>query len=137
MKKLASSKFARYLLVGGSAFLIEYSSFFILYQLLSFQIYISNSISFCLGLLISFLFNRGWAFKTGQKYKLHVRHQLLAYGSLALFNLVMTNVLIGLLKSGGIDPRIGKIIIMLVIVGWNFLIFRTLIFAEHSDARVN
>jgi putative flippase GtrA len=135
MKNLISNKFARYLLVGGSAFLVEYGSFFILYQLFNFQIYVANSISFCLGLLISFLFNRGWAFKPTQSYKMHVHHQLAAYISLAFFNLVMTNVIIGGLKAAGLDPRLGKIAAMFFVAAWNFLIFRALIFAEHSEVK--
>jgi putative flippase GtrA len=135
MKKLVQSKLARYLLVGGSAFVTEYCSFIVLYQLLGMQTYIANSISFCLGLTVSFLFNRGWTFKPTQSYKMHVHHQLAAYISLAIFNLITTNLIIGVLKAVSLDPRLGKISAMLFVAAWNFLIFRILIFAEHGEAK--
>jgi putative flippase GtrA len=134
-KNVTHKPFSKYLLVGGSAFLTEYSSFYILYTLLNAQLYLANSLSFCLGLLVSFLFNRGWTFKTDKNYKLQVHHQLLAYVSLAFFNLIMTNVVIGVLKNFGLDPKLGKIVAMLFVVAWNFLIFRSLIFAEHRETK--
>jgi putative flippase GtrA len=124
--------FVRYLLVGGAAFVTEYGLFLIIYYLLHTDIYIANSISFLCGLSVSFTFNRGWAFNSGSfRHKKH--HQLAMYTVLALFNLLLTNLLIGLLKKHGLDPKLAKVVVMCLIVVWNFLLFKGLIFRHSSE----
>lgn len=121
----------KYMLVGGSAFLTEYLSFLIIYYLLHAQIYAANSISFILGLTVSFTFNRAWTFKAGDYH--HKRHhQLGMYSMLAVFNLILTNIIIGMLKGAGFDPRLAKFMVMFLIIIWNFLIFRGVIFKQKA-----
>ena len=74
---------ARYLAVGGSAFVTEYLLFLILYSVIGAQVYLSNTISFLAGLIISFTLNRGWSFK-GNAYHHKRHHQLMMYATLAL-----------------------------------------------------
>lgn len=124
----------RYLVSGGSAFAAEYVSFLLLYAVLSAQLYVANTLSFCLGLAISFTLNRVWTFREGN-YKRAARHQFAMYAVLAACNVVLTNVIIGLLDRAGLDPRLGKIACMFFIVCWNFFIFRYVIFANHSEDR--
>jgi putative flippase GtrA len=120
----------KYLIAGGSSFVLEYSTFYVLFNTLSAQLYIANSVSFCVGLVVSFLLNRAWAFNTGTfRYRRH--HQAVLYVSLALINLVLTNALLGLLRAANVDPLIGKIVVMIGVVAWNFGIFRFFIFARH------
>lgn len=126
--KLDSRAF-KYLLAGGSAFTTEYILFFLLFSVLSAQVYVANSLSFCGGLIVSFTLNRGWAFKSDDFHH-RGHHQLVMYVCLAICNLLLTNVIIGLLKKFHIDPLVGKIAAMLFIVVWNFFIFRLVIFRE-------
>lgn len=132
IQKTYAAQPVRYFVVGGSAFLAEYGSFYILFQGLSVQVYIANSISFCLGLFVSFALNRTWTFRSGA-YKHHAKHQAGMYLGLAILNLFLTNGIIGLLKMIGLDPRFGKIVAMATIVAWNFFIFKHLIFARRKE----
>ncbi len=126
---LHQSHLFRYLIVGGTAFLTEYGSFYALYQAGHVQLYLANSISFCCGLIVSFIFNRAWTFnKRVFAHKTH--HQALMYAVLGLINLGMINALVGVLKHLGVDPRIGKLIGQLTIVTWNFVIYRKIIFVS-------
>ena len=129
---IMSKKLARYLMVGGTAFIVEYGSFLVFYKFLGVQVYVANSISFCLGLGVSFMLNRSWTFNSGN-FKRRGHHQLALYASLALINLGLTNIIVGLLKQAGISPTIGKIMAMLSIVCWNFIIFKLIIFASHTN----
>jgi putative flippase GtrA len=132
MQKTYAAQPVRYVVAGGSAFLTEYGSFYVLFQILSVQVYVANSVSFCLGLFVSFVLNRTWTFSSGT-YKRRAKHQAGMYVALAILNLFITNGIIGLLKAIGVDPRFGKIIAMATIVAWNFFIFKYLIFARHTD----
>ena len=122
----------RYLVAGGSAFATEYGMFLVLYQLLGVQVYVANSVSFCCGLAVSFSLNRLWAFRAAS-FKLRGHHQFLIYTSLAVFNLIMINVIVGILKSQGLNPLVGKVVAMCVIVVWNFLIFKRIIFKAAQE----
>lgn len=133
LHKLLEADSSRYLIVGGSAFAVEYLSFYLFFHEAKWQIYAANSLSFCLGLIISFTFNRNWTFKKAN-FKKRTHHQITLYFVLAAFNLAMINIVVGILKIVGLDPRIGKFLAMLMIVTWNFLIFRNFIFsAAESD----
>lgn len=126
-KRALQEQLVRYLIAGGSAFAMEYVAFFVFYTLLSWPLYVSNSISFCVGLVVSFVLNRTWAFRK-DNFDMHHHKQLVMYVCLALFNLVLTNVIIGVLH--GIMPvLVAKLGAMLCIVVWNFFIFRFFIFA--------
>ena len=119
----------RYLLAGGSAFLTEYLSFLVLFNVINAKLYVANSLSFCCGLLVSFSLNRSWTF-TSDKFHHKYHRQLFMYGALALFNLVFINVLLGILNSIGIAPLIGKLVVMVAIVVWNYNIFKNVIFKK-------
>jgi putative flippase GtrA len=119
----------RYLIAGSSAFITEYGSFYVLFSALSLQLYVANSLSFSFGLLVSFSLNRMWAFNGGT-YKRSGHHQFAIYFCLAAVNLLITNVLIGLLRHRGVDPLLGKVICMAMIICWNFFIYKRVIFSQ-------
>ena len=123
-----SHRFSSYILVGISAFLVEYISFFVLISLAS-QLLVAQSVSFLLGLTVSFYGNRNHTFSSDDNYALTGRSQLRRYVLLALCNLLLTNVLIYLLvHTAAIDPVIAKVVVMGSVVAWNYLIFSKVIF---------
>lgn len=128
MKSLDLS-LVRYLVVGGTSFICEYGTFYLLYREAAIQVYIANSLSFSIGLVVSFSLNRIWTFKAAN-YKLAGHHQLILYSLLAIINLCLINLIIGFLKILGISPLIGKFIAMASVVTWNFAIFKLHIFAK-------
>lgn len=125
----------RFLIVGGFTFVVDYGSFFILFTALNEALYVANSISFTLGLITSFSLNRAWTFSNNNFAK-RVSHQFGSYLVLALTNLLMSNVFVGLLRHIGVNPRIGKIITIAVISIWNFFMYKKFIFTpEKSDSK--
>jgi len=131
LKKQASSihhtHIFKYLIVGVTAFVTEYGVFFLLYQTTHFQLYVANSLSFICGLIVSFIFNRLWTFREGVFTK-STSKQITIYVILATFNLLMINVIVGILKHLGIDPRVGKLVGQITVVTWNFIIYRKIVF---------
>ena len=123
-----SHRFSSYIVVGISAFLIEYISFFALISMAS-QLLVAQSISFLLGLMVSFYGNRNHTFRSDDSYALTGRSQLRRYVSLAICNLILTNVLIYVLVHYiALTPVVAKILVMGSVVAWNYLIFSRFIF---------
>ena len=133
MRKLPiSQSLFKYLAVGVVAFGVEYGSFYGLFFGAGWPLYAANSISFGLGLLTSFSLNRLWTF--GHKsYQKRATHQLGFYVTLALVNLLLTNVFVDLLTQLGMNPRFGKLVAMLITSLWNYFLFKFLIFNHKKN----
>jgi len=132
MHKIIGNKVFRYLLAGGSAFAVEYAAFYVLLNVVATHLIVATSLSFGFGLLTSFLANRHWTFSEGD-YKRGAKHQLAFYAALALANLVIVNILVTAFESIGIDPKIGKLITMVMLPIWNYFIFKKIIFSVKTN----
>lgn len=128
----------RYLFVGGLAFLSEYVSFlFLVFIFSGTPLIIAQTVSFGIGFLISFTGSRMFTFKESETNYNHTKKsQLLRYLLLAVVNLIITNILIYLLvEELGILPWVAKIVTMLSVVVWNYIIFSKFIFKKYKLAR--
>lgn len=115
----------RYLISGFAAFSAEYLLFAFLYAYAGLTDIFSNSIAMAAGFMLSFTLNRVWSFKS----KDNVLKQLLLFGILFAINLGISNAAIRTLSNTmGITPMLSKIVVMGVIVVWNFIIYRKVIY---------
>lgn len=118
----------RYIVVGGTAFILEYGSFLGLYYLLNMQIVPSNAASFLFGLSVSFYLNKFWAFKS-DKHLLSKYSQVVIYGVIAAFNVVVSSIGASLLvRNLDVPAFIAKVLLIMLIAIWNFLLFHFLLF---------
>lgn len=121
-----------YISVGVLAFMSEYLSFIIVYYLtpVSYALLLSQTISFCLGLLVSFNGNRLLTFKDNKNvYKYNTKQQLGLYLLLAIVNLFLSYIIIFILiHKLLILPLLSKLIVMVMVVGWNFFVLNRLVF---------
>lgn len=133
MRKLmrnADKSVYMYLAVGLTAFVVEFVLFSLLFNA-NFLLLVAQTLSFSTGLAISFLGNRNFTFKAGE-YTHSQSSQLWRYISLALFNLVFSNLLIyALVEPLDVQPYIAKVVVMAAIVVWNYLIFSKVIFRKN------
>jgi len=119
-------QFLKYGISGGLAFILEYSSFFILNNLIGLWYVWSNSIAMTLGFVLSFLLNRYWSFKSTSTNALK---QFILYGILFIVNLGISNLLMMLfIDTFGIAPMISKIMAIGILMCWNFVIYKKVIF---------
>lgn len=136
MTKETIIKLRNYLLVGGAAFAIEYGTFLIMEVYSTAPLFVMQSTSFLLGLLVSFIGGRYITFRA-RVNESHVRSaRIQAFGvlSLGLFNLFATNLLIHVLvHSLGITALLAKVVVMAFVVVWNYAIFNRLIFKTTSS----
>ena len=131
-KYLLASNKVRYVITGGSAFFVEYSCFALLLTT-THMLLVANSISFIIGALFGFLMHKFWSFSGDHKLK--TRHQLGAFIAVAVFNFFIVNLLIAILVNYvHINAYIAKILVILLITLWNFIIFNRVIF-RHSTGQ--
>lgn len=115
----------KFLISGSLAAATEYLVFLLL-AANELNIIVSQSVSFSVGLVISFAINRTWVF--GRKGNFH--KQAVLYLSLAVTNLILSNlVLIFLTGPLHLVDWIAKVIVMGCIASWNFFIFKKFIFS--------
>lgn len=129
IKKLLSKSAIKYLVTGGLAFIGEYGTFLVLFYLMEFNAVIANTVGFCIGLIASFSLNRLWTFNGGE-HKHSWKKQALVYGILAVFNLLLTNFMINVLVGVSTPGYVAKLILMVAVVLWNFIIFKRFIFVN-------
>lgn len=128
LRKLKENQKIRYVVVGGSSFAVEFALFAVLTKA-GANLFVANSLSFLAGLCMSFWLHKQWSF--AGDHKLKTSHQFVSYATLAGANLLLTNLIIGLLVTIVHVPELGaKVLTMLVIVIWNFFFMSRLIFKE-------
>lgn len=128
-KKLASHSAAKYFIVGLGASGSDYVLLVFSYYVLGFPLKLSTTLGFFTGFLISFTINKKWVF-AGEQHK-NTRRQAAEYLLLLGFNYVFTVWAVSLLNNHGLGPAISKVMVLAVIMCWNYALFRWFIFKKN------
>lgn len=128
INKIWHDKRFRYLVTGGTSFIAEYGSFLALVYIAANSAWLSQAISYCIGLVVNFLLLRYWAFRDAKSDK--IGGHLSKYLVLVAFNLPTTSLLMGALTDHGIQPFISKIIVVAAAALWNYAIYDKIIFKQ-------
>lgn len=112
-----------YLVVGGVSAAIELGLFQILI-LLSVSIPVSNVVAVVVSTVFNFAVNKNVTFKSTS----NILRSAVLYVLLLLFNTALSTIVISLLSSSGWAPILAKALMMCVIISWNFVIYRKVIF---------
>lgn len=129
MPKASIKKVLRFLVSGGSAALVEYLVFLVLHHV-HVDLVIANTLSFMSGFVVSFLLNKFWVFSNQESMK----GQLLKYSILALVNVLISNGVVWLMVNElGVVPFIAKVITMVAIASWNYIIFSKIVFKNREQ----
>ena len=135
--KGGAGKFIRYLLVGGSAVVVDFAIFEILLliigadNILTIAGYviepekIANTAAVIGGFIYSFILNRSWTFKSrGSAVK-----QLALMAALLIINTVISNEAISFMGRGiGIPFAIAKPVMQVAVAVWNYFIYDKIIY---------
>lgn len=131
LHKLIDNRIVHYGIAGGTAFVVEYGSFLVMYYVMRWLVVLSNSLSFTFGLITSFTLNRKWVFGH-LTHKSKTSHQFFAYLLVALANLLITNIAI-LFLAKSIPVYIAKVLLILLVACWNFVLFKKVIFKPETQ----
>lgn len=125
MKSEPINQLVRYLITGLASFSMEYILFIVLYKVIGLWYIISHISVYFIVFWFNFLVNRFWSFKS----KNDIRVQLFRYGLLFVFNLFAATAIMFILSEVlNISPLISKVLVMGMIVLWNFILYRKIIF---------
>jgi len=116
----------KYFVVGILAFSSDYVLLLVSYYVIGLPLKIATTIGFFTGFLISFTINKQWVF--GGKQKKNTNRQVIEYLILLGFNYVFTVWTVNLLNEHKVGPAISKLFVMVLIMCWNYVLFRWIIF---------
>ena len=121
--------FFRYLVTGGLAALVEYSSFVLLVYVLAVGVIPAHMISLYAGFLVSFFVNRNWSFRSRGRMSL----QFLGSNGLLAVNMALSAWLLDeLVDRTHASVLLCKVLVMACVCLWNFVVFRWLIFPRRT-----
>ena len=122
---LYNHHFVRYILVGGTTFIIDFSILYTLHGKLKFGIAASTSVAYWTSIIYNFLLNRYWTFDAREKKSLQ-RH-LTIYILLLIVNYLFVVVFVSF-SSKIINYIIAKAIAVIVQMIWTYPIYKKVIF---------
>ena len=124
MAIINTERLTKFLISGASAATAEYTAF-ILLRHLGLSLLVANSISFGLGLILSFSLNRSWVFMSSGNKK----HEFSKYCVVAGINLLLSNALIYLeVNAVHFQAAVAKLVAMIAVAAWNYFIFPRVVF---------
>lgn len=124
----------RYGTSGVIAALSDYGVF-VLLNLVGVPLFFATAASLIMGLIVGFIFNKEWAFKAQPNVpERNLMWQFLLYAALVAFNTIFAYWFISTTRQTlGISMYLAKILSMLIIVLWNFLIYKKIIFGARRS----
>ncbi|MBN1412835.1 MAG: GtrA family protein [Spirochaetales bacterium] len=122
----ARNQFIKYLVVGFSSAALEFSGLWFLVEMLKFKAVIANLIVYTVIFWFNYLLNRFWSFQSKDNFF----KQVLMYGVLFAWNLYIINYLLfgWLVETIGWHYLITKVLMIGLIVTWNFIIYKKVIY---------
>ncbi len=136
---ILSSRFRRFLAVGGLCTALDFGLFFLLVESIGLPIAYANLISYGSGLVIAFFINRLWTFQDSQ-YRAH-RRVLLAL--LSGYAGLLLNTLIVWYLAGMMSLLLAKIIAVVVVLFYNYAMNTWVVFRipipqdSHEDTAIS
>ena len=117
--------FVRYLIVGGSTFVIDFGILYSLHGLLNLNLAASTSVAYWISMSYNFVLNRYWTFDAREKESL-LKH-ITAYFALVVFNYMFTVIFVAVVGEH-INYMVAKALAVLLQMIWTFPVYKKLIF---------
>ncbi len=121
--------FVRYLLVGGTTFVIDFGILFFLHSVLKLNLAGSTSVAYWISISYNFVLNRYWTFDAGEKESL-ARH-LSIYFALLVCNYLFTVTVVSVLGTH-INYVIAKALAVAVSMTWTYVVYKNYIFVKKA-----
>lgn len=122
--------FIRYLLVGGTTFVIDFGILFSLHGLLKLNLAASTSVAYWISISYNFILNRYWTFDSREKESL--KRHLTIYFALLVFNYLFTVTVVSVLGAH-INYVIAKAIAVATSMTWTYVVYKNYIFVKKVE----
>ena len=126
MHKLLSGRSRRYLVVGGSVYLVELAVIFTA-QRLGASAVVAVGLSFWVGLGMSFVLQKFITFRDKRLQRQVLVPQIAAFSALVLFNFGFT-LLVAKLLAGIVPAAVSRTLALAITAFWNFYLYKTRLF---------
>lgn len=135
-KIVKSPEFIKFVVVGGTAFLVDFLTLNFFTVLLNFKTYLfgvlflPNLISTGIAIIYNYFLQKNWAFKSQQKsYSEAVR-----FLAVQVFNLVIFNgIIFGIITQAGISVQITKIFVTGMQMIVSYVLYKFFVFKKPQD----
>lgn len=118
----------RFFTSGAATVTADYGTFAILHTL-NVPLIVATSASLLAGFVVSFTLNRQWVFNAGSKSgQKRATLQLVLYATLFVANTAIAYFFIDYMQSLGMHALIAKLLSIVMITTWNYLIYKKVIF---------
>lgn len=124
-KYLYNHHFVRYLIVGGSTFVIDFGILLFLHDILSLNLAASASFAYWISISYNFILSRHWTFNAREKESL--KRHITAYFILLVFNYLFTVTFVSLVGEH-INYLLAKAIAVTLQITWTYYIYNHYIF---------
>jgi putative flippase GtrA len=121
----------RYVIVGGFSFLIDYGLLYFLTEYANFYYILSASISFIVGLIVNYILSTKWIFRKSRLKNTVL--EFIIYGIIGILGLILNNILLYIFTDFfQIYYMISKLITAVLVMGWNFVGRRIILFNNYN-----
>lgn len=125
-KRFLKYQFLRFVIVGGTATVIDFGILIFLTEILSIYYLLSATISFILANLFNFYFSKKWTFQNASKsyIKQYIVFVLVGVAGLGINNFILYFSV----ENLQIHYIFGKVIATIIVMFWNFFINKYITF---------
>lgn len=124
------NRIIKFCTVGALGTIIDISLLFFFVEILHLSIIISNSLSFSITMIISFLSHRLWTFRNNNSKCLR---QFLTYLIVSLIGLGISNAFLFVLVMSGLWYLYAKIVTVFMVVFWSYSANNFFTFARNKQ----
>ena len=123
-------QFLRYVFVGGVATIADWSTVFMMTEALDISPYVSAIFGFFAGLIFNYFLSKLLVFKENHARVSHLG-EFVAYGIIGIIGLAITEgIMVLTTNTFGWHYMVGKVISTLVVLVWNYLARKKLIYTS-------
>ncbi len=127
---LFAPDFLKFVIAGVLSVMIEYAVLIIFVEKVHLKVLFSNSIAFVAATTFNYIISRLWVFGKSNK---RIRHELFLFFATGCVGLVINqSVMWILVDSYQLNYKIAKLFAILVVVVWNFLTKKFLVFSDQT-----
>lgn len=129
-ENIRTHKTFKFLISGVTAVVVEYAIFALVMLADPALLYIAQTVSFLCGFVVSFLMNKFWVFRSSGT----ILNELPKYSLIATINLFITNIALGVLVYRvGVIFWVAKVIIIIFVAAWNYVLFNKFVFTGSAS----
>lgn len=123
-----NKRIVRYLIAGSLSYALELTTLLSVHKFGHLTVEASTAIAFWVGLILSFIFQKLFAFRDYQKEIKAMTKQIGYYIGLVLFNYAFTLAVVAMLPSRYVV--VSRTIALVITAAWNYFLYKRFIFRE-------